>query len=162
MRRNTLSSILVFTFIFLFFLFLAGYALAQQKPQQYNADTQRPPKTYTQPLLKQKLPRPQPPKVTYFKINKGDAITYFRRVSLDNGTERATQYRASQNSEFNGAQWKPLIIQPIPHFGNSHPKFELSEGSGPKRVYFQVKDQVGQVSNVVNDTIHLEDPYSGP
>ena len=87
-----------------------------------------------------------PPKVVSFKINNGAATTNSRTVILNNVTERATLFCASERSDLQGAYWKSM---------HSAPQFTLSRGDGRKRVYFQLVDPQGRKSPIVNDTINL-------
>jgi hypothetical protein len=94
-------------------------------------------------------PRPLdlgPPKVVSFKINNGVKTTTSRTVTLNNVTERATLFCASERSDLQGAYWKNM---------HSAPQFILSTGNGTKTVYFQVADPQGRKSPIVSDTINL-------
>jgi len=94
-------------------------------------------------------PRPVdlgPPKVVSFKINNGAATTNSRTVKLNNVTERATLFCASERPDLQGAYWKSM---------HSAPQFTLSRGGGKKRVYFQLADPQGRKSPIVSDTIRL-------
>ena len=87
-----------------------------------------------------------PPKVVSFKINNGAANTNNRTVTLNNVTERATLFCASERPDLQGAYWKSM---------HSAPQFTLSRGNGKKRVYFQLADPQGRKSPIVSDTINL-------
>jgi len=87
-----------------------------------------------------------PPKVVSFKINNGAATTNSRTVKLNNVTERATLFCASERSDLQGAYWKRM---------HSAPQFTLSGGDGAKTVYFQVADPQGRKSPIVRYTINL-------
>ena len=94
-------------------------------------------------------PRPVdlgPPKVVSFKINNGAATTNSRTVILNNVTERATLFCASERPDLQGAYWKRM---------HSAPQFTLSRGDGKKTVYFQLADPKGRKSPIVSDTINL-------
>ncbi len=114
--------------------------------QKLSPPKQTPPPSTITP---QPLPQPavmEPPRITSFRISRGGAVTRSRDVSLDNTAERASLYRASERSDFYGAQWMPY---------STSPRFILSPGDGPKTVYFQVKNPLGQISTVVSDSITL-------
>ena len=94
-------------------------------------------------------PRPidlGPPKVVSFKINNGAANTTSTTVILNNVTERATLFCASERPDLQGAYWKHM---------HSAPQFTLSSGDGKKTVYFQVADPQGRKSPIVSDTIYI-------
>ena len=66
-----------------------------------------------------------------FQLNKGAAITRDASVTLDNSfSGHASQYRASESSDFRGAEWQVY---------EKRPRFRLSAGRGNKTVYFQVR-----------------------
>lgn len=69
---------------------------------------------------------PAPP----FLLDRGAAVTADRRVSLHFSAERATEYRASESSDFAGAEWRTI---------EGTPAFELSAGPGRKTVYLQLR-----------------------
>jgi hypothetical protein len=87
-----------------------------------------------------------PPRVVSFKINNGAATTIGRTVVLNNITERATLFCASQRPDLHGAYWKNM---------HSAPQFTLSSGDGAKTLYFQVADPQGRKSPIVSDTINM-------
>lgn len=69
--------------------------------------------------------------VSRFSINKGVNETSSREVKLNNTISgQATHYRASESSDFSGAEWKVW---------SKAPDFQLSAGAGSKTVYFQVR-----------------------
>lgn len=144
MKKKAAPSVLMLTFILLVSIFVADSVLAQVKRQPYQGGTQ--PTVQPQPIPSRTPTLSDPPKVTYFKINNNAATTSSRTVTLNNRTERASQYRASQRPDFYGAQWRSLIPAP---------QFTLGSGDAQKRVYFQVKNSMGQYSAVVIDTINL-------
>lgn len=144
MKKKAVPSVLMLTFILLVSIFIASDVLAQLKPQRYPGSPQ--PTVQPQPIPSQTPTLSEPPKVTYFKINNDADTTSSLTVYLNNSTERASQYRASQRPDFKGAQWRSLIPAP---------QFTLGSGDGKKRVYFQVKNSMGQYSAVVSDTIAL-------
>lgn len=66
-----------------------------------------------------------------FLLNDGAVVTADTLVRLDNKiTGHATHYRASERSDFHGAQWLAY---------EEKPRFKLSAGQGNKTVYFQVR-----------------------
>jgi hypothetical protein len=92
--------------------------------------------------------------VRRFTINKGAKQTDNRTVSLDNSVSgMATQYRASERRDMEGAEWQ---------YYATAPEFTLSEGPGLKRIYLQVRRHstvngatLETFSPVVQDTIRL-------
>jgi hypothetical protein len=90
-----------------------------------------------------------PPKVVSFKINNGATTTTSRTVILNNVTERATLFCASERPDLQGAYWKRM---------HSAPQFILSSGNGQKRVFFQVADPKGRKTQIVSDWIFLNEP----
>jgi len=93
-------------------------------------------------------------KVMRFTVNKGEKQTGNRTVSLDNSVSgMATQYRASERRDMEGAEWQ---------YYATAPEFTLSEGPGLKRIYLQVRRHstvngatLETLSPVVQDTIRL-------
>jgi len=84
------------------------------------------------------------PSMTSFKINAGAARTANGLVTLNNvATNSPTYYKASEDQNFNAADWLPY---------STAPKFTLSDGSGEKTVYFMVKNSFAE-SGVTSDTI---------
>jgi hypothetical protein len=65
-----------------------------------------------------------------FRLDRGAPVTTDRRVTLDFASDGATQYRASESSDFAGAEWQPI---------EGTPTFELSAGPGRKTVYLQLR-----------------------
>ena len=87
------------------------------------------------------------PVVTSFAINGGAAATMSVAVTLDNTvTNGPTECIASESPSFADAGWQPYAAAP---------SFTLSFGVGERRVYFKVRNGVGE-SNVASDTIFLE------
>lgn len=92
--------------------------------------------------------------ISQFRINAGAAATDSRTVRLDNSLNgTATQYRASERSDMEGAEWQNYA---------GAPEFMLSPGAGVKRVYLQVRRHstvngatLETVSPVVVDSIQL-------
>jgi len=69
--------------------------------------------------------------IEFFQMNNGAAVTRNASVTLDNKLSgNATQYRASERPDFQGAEWLAFEKQP---------RFLLSAGRGNKTVYFQVR-----------------------
>lgn len=93
-------------------------------------------------------------RVTRFAVNGGAAVTGTRHVILNNTVSgTVTQYRASEQADFSGADWKKY---------STAPAFELSPGKGVKHVYFQVRRHselndavVETLSPVTSDTVVL-------
>lgn len=81
-----------------------------------------------------------------FNINKNAANTSSRFVSVFStySGSTPTMYRISEKSDFSGVVWKAYVDKI---------SFTLSAGSGTKKVYFQVKNKQGRLSNVISDTI---------
>jgi hypothetical protein len=69
--------------------------------------------------------------VSRFSLNDGKSVTADRTVTLNNqASSQATQYRASERSDFSGVSWQEYTTAPA---------FQLSPGPGKKMVYFQVR-----------------------
>ncbi|WP_193222203.1 SH3 domain-containing protein [Alkalilimnicola sp. S0819] len=100
--------------------------------------------------LNQSVPVPKI-ELTGFNINKNTDSTSSRYVSAYS-TTRSSQpryYRISEDARFSGASWKRY---------SSRAAFTLSAAAGRKRVYFQVKNAQGRLSNVRSDTITYTPP----
>ncbi|QDH70276.1 SH3 domain-containing protein [Marilutibacter alkalisoli] len=80
-------------------------------------------------------------------INGGAASTSSRyvKVSFNFSTSTPSHYRISHSSTFSGASWKSYTGKTV--------DFTLSTGGGTKRVYMQLKNSHGRLSNTVSDTI---------
>ncbi|WP_237053040.1 SH3 domain-containing protein [Marilutibacter chinensis] len=80
-------------------------------------------------------------------INGGASSTGSRYVKVRFGynTSTPTHYRISHSSTFSGASWKSYTGTTV--------DFTLSSGGGTKRVYLQLKNSAGRLSNVGSDTI---------
>jgi len=66
-----------------------------------------------------------------FQLNNGAAITRDASVTLDNKfSGHASQYRASERSDFRGAEWQTY---------DKGLRYQLSAGRGSKTVYFQLR-----------------------
>lgn len=93
--------------------------------------------------------------VRSFRINQGAAVTTTRKVNLHNRLRgQATQYRASERSDFSDTDWR---------YYSTAPDYMLSAGTGRKVVYLQVRRHatvngatLETVSPVVRDTIILK------
>ncbi len=69
--------------------------------------------------------------VSRFSLDKGRSGTTGGTVTLNNTIKGiATQYRASEQADFSGAEWQDY---------STAPTFTLSAGPGKKLVYFQVR-----------------------
>jgi hypothetical protein len=91
-----------------------------------------------------------PPRVLAFTVNGGAASTTGRVVTLDNTVSgAAVEYRAGETSDLAGAAWLPYAWAP---------SYTLSDGTGTKQVYFQVRNADGLESQVKVDSITLEAP----
>ncbi|MGI0116384.1 SH3 domain-containing protein [Zooshikella sp. RANM57] len=84
--------------------------------------------------------------LTGFNINKSAANTSSRFVTVYSTYSGSTpiMYRISEKSNFSGATWKAF---------ENKITFTLSAGNGAKKVYFQLKNQQGRLSNVMSDSI---------
>jgi hypothetical protein len=88
-----------------------------------------------------------------FLLNKGASVTRDASVTLDNKSSgHATEYRASERPDFQGAKWLAY---------DKMPRFQLSAGRGNKTVYFQVRRyarangaDIETLSSVKHDSIH--------
>jgi hypothetical protein len=88
----------------------------------------------------------EPPELTSFLINSGDATTTSTDVALDNVCSHdPTEYMASEDASFAGAVWAAY---------DTAPAFTLSMGDGQKTVYFKARNAGGE-SNTLSDTIDL-------
>ena len=103
---------------------------------------------------KQSMPAKAGLRVKRFLVNGGKIRTRSRRVTLSSRvTGKPTHYRVSERSDFSTASWKPYEKQTV---------FQLSESSGRKTIYFQVRrykeangSNVQSTSNVVTARISL-------
>jgi hypothetical protein len=92
--------------------------------------------------------------VSRFSLANGKADTTDRTVTLNNTVKGAvTQYRASEQADFSGAEWQDY---------STAPSFTLSTGPGKKLVYFQARRHanvngavIETLSPVVRDSITL-------
>jgi len=88
----------------------------------------------------------QNPFILSFKINGGQSKTSSTKVTLNNKClGDPIEYMASERPDFAGAVWKPY---------STNPTFTLSPLPGTKKVFFKVRNKVGE-SSVVSDTIEL-------
>lgn len=91
-----------------------------------------------------------------FSINGGERTTSDPAVTLDLSLAGAvTHYRASENPEFEAAEWQPIA---------TNAPFELSDSPGRKKIYVQVRKylamnggEIQRLSKIASDTIVLED-----
>jgi hypothetical protein len=145
--------VLAFAVISATFLPLAAQGKSKMKPKPGEQISPAPaPTPQIQPLPSPTQPVAEPPKITYFQINRGQETTTSRTVTLSFMAERASHYRASERSDFYGAQWKYITTPPT---------YTLSSGDGRKTVYLQVKGAV-KVSTVARDYITLSVPPPPP
>ena len=92
--------------------------------------------------------------VGMFRLENGASSTAKRLVSLNTRLSgNPTHYRVAEHWSFDGADWVEFEGQP---------EYELSEGAGQKKVYFQVRRlrgsegaQVESVSGIAQATIYL-------
>lgn len=143
--------ILVLAFPVMSMLFLPPAARGQEQKRPMPGEIKPAPAPLPSPQV-EPLPSPtptvqEPPRVTYFQINRGQESTISRTVTLNFTSERASQYRASERQDFAGAQWKYMTTPPT---------YTLSPGDGRKTVYLQVKGAMDRVSVVVSDSISLQ------
>jgi len=90
-----------------------------------------------------------------FQLNNGAAVTRNASVTLDNRfSGNATQYRASERPDFQGAEWLTY---------EKRPRFQLSAGRGNRTVYFQVRRyaringaDIEARSSVISDSINAQ------
>jgi len=93
--------------------------------------------------------------VESFLLNNGAAVTRDAVVTLDNKISgHATQYRASERPDFDGAAWLDY---------EKGPRYQLSAGRGNKTVYFQVRRyaringaDIETRSSIINDSINAQ------
>ena len=93
--------------------------------------------------------------VSRFVLDNGKAMTADRTVTLNNQvSSQATQYRASERPDFNGANWLDYTTAPA---------FQLSPDPGKKVVYVQVRRHaaagdanIETLSPTVRDSITLQ------
>lgn len=85
--------------------------------------------------------------ITSLAINNGANSTNSQTVTLNNSaTGNPTHYKASENTDFKRAGWKPY---------STNPTFRLSKKKGLKTVYFKVKNKDVE-SNPKKDIIDLK------
>lgn len=86
-----------------------------------------------------------------FRINRGAATTGSRFVQVDSqyGGSSAKYYRVSEEVRFHGALWQAY---------SSTVRYTLSGGGGNKKVYFQLRNAEGRLSNVLSDSIVYTPP----
>lgn len=90
------------------------------------------------------------PMIINLAANGGNPLAYSRQVTIQaHVIGAATQYRASENISFSGASWQPFTpAAAIP--------FTLSPGDGSKRIFFQVRDAAGHLSNYQQQYIPIQ------
>ena len=94
-----------------------------------------------------KISQNEAPFITRLKINNGAEVTNNLTVRLNNtATRNPDDYMASENEDFEGAEWLPYVHRP---------DFTLSEENGVKEVFFRVR-KGDLVTPAVSDTIILE------
>ena len=94
-----------------------------------------------------KISQNEAPFITRLKINNGAEVTNNMTVRLNNtATRNPDDYMASENADFEGAEWLPYVHRP---------NFTLSEENGVKEVFFRVR-KGDLVTPAVSDTIILE------
>ncbi len=94
------------------------------------------------------------PTLSKLAINNGAAATTSTAVTLNHtciGTP--TECMASESPNFAGAAWQPYVAAPA---------FVLSTGNDTKIVYLKVRDAFARESNVVADSIYLNEPTPVP
>ena len=82
--------------------------------------------------------------VSGIKINKNDAYTAKRAVTLNIFSENANQMMISENSGFSGANWEDYA---------ETKKWILPSGSGPFTIYAKFKNSSGLISKIYSDDI---------
>ena len=93
--------------------------------------------------------------VGQFALANGAEVTNQRDVTLNHvASDAATQYRASEHSDFSDTEWQDYTVTPV---------FRLSEGNGKKLVWFQLRRHssmndavVETISPAVSDSITLQ------
>lgn len=91
--------------------------------------------------------------VTAFSINNDATTATMRTVSLNNAKtgNNVVSYRASEKKNFAGAQWNDYTTLGTYTFAST-------AVNGKKTIYFQVKTQNGQLSDIAQDDINLSLP----
>lgn len=85
-------------------------------------------------------------------IENGDMLTGFNSVRLYLSGENVSEMRIGLTENLDGQAWEG--------FANFR-EFSLPSGDGTKRVYAQFRDSFGNVSSVINDSIHLQSDRNG-
>ncbi|MDA8414542.1 MAG: chitobiase/beta-hexosaminidase C-terminal domain-containing protein [Desulfobacteraceae bacterium] len=89
------------------------------------------------------------PVLALFSLSGGKAYSTTQTVTLNNiALGNPSEYLASENADFSGAMWKSY---------SSSPTFSLSNGFGPKTVYFKVRNTNGETSVKSADISYLID-----
>ena len=87
------------------------------------------------------------PTGTGISINSGDTYTNSPSVTLTLDATGASEMMISENSDFSGASYETYAASKA---------FTLSSGDGEKTVYVKYRDAVGNVADVVSDSIELD------
>ena len=91
-----------------------------------------------------------PPTVLVFTMNSGATSTTTRVVTLNNSVSGSpVEYRTGESSDLSGAPW--LVY-------DNAPSFSLGGPNGTKQVHFQVRNAALLESQVISDTITLNEP----
>lgn len=85
-------------------------------------------------------------------IENGDMITAFNSVRLYINADNAAQMRFGTTENLDSQAWEG--------FANFR-EYSLSGGDGTKRIYAQFRDEFGNVSSVINDSIQLQTDRTG-
>ncbi|HPD13311.1 MAG TPA: PPC domain-containing protein [Planctomycetota bacterium] len=90
------------------------------------------------------------PTLSNFAINGGALATLTPQVTLNHVAQGTpAQFMASESPTFAGAAWTPYV---------ANPPFTLSAGNETKTVYLKVRDANNRESNVLSDSILLNEP----
>lgn len=85
-------------------------------------------------------------------IEEGDMLTGYTSVRLYISADDATEMRIGTTENLDSKNWEG--------FANFR-EFSLPSGDGTKRVYIQFRDEFGNVSSVINDSIQLQTDRTG-
>lgn len=94
-----------------------------------------------------------PPLITAFSLNGGNVATQSRTVILNNVCTRSipAYYMASESASFAGATWHAYPATGSPTFTIT------SAGNTTKYVYLKLQNSAGGISNIISDSIWLEE-----
>lgn len=81
-------------------------------------------------------------------INKGEISTFNHRIQVEPKAQDAQHMLISTDPSFKGASWK--------YYDPSPTEITISKSPGWKRVYAKFKDDIGNISEVVFDSILME------